>query len=747
MALCVPLFSSLAVEKPAHIGYVFPAGGKQGSTVTVKVGGEYVYGTTAALVSGAGVSVQVLDSRDPEAGMEFKKQKNKKKNQTVIDEVVTLKVTVAPDAEPGNRDICLVTTNCLSNKLTFQVSQLNEVVECETNNTLKAANTLPVLPVLVNGVIMPGDVDAFRFFAGKGSHLVVEVSARALLPYIADGVPGWFQAVIELYNAKGRQVAVANDFQFNQDPVLLYEVPEDGEFTLVIRDSIYRGRADFIYRIKIGELPFITGIFPLGASRGEKPVMVKLAGVNLPFATMPVSAGPDVPAVQHLAVTNKGLISNPVLFSVDPLPEMIQSRPATSESKAKQVVLPVILDGCISTPHEKHFTRFDGRKGQSICLDVHARRLGSPLDSTVSLSDSQGRVLAENDDIKDKGEGFITHQADSGLTVVLPEAGKYVVTITDKQGRGGPEYVYRLRISEPIPDFDLRITPAAALLPEGGSTPLTIHAIRRDGFNGAIALSLEDSRPGLSLDGALIPEGADKAVLTVSAARNSAGPHAPRILGRAVVDGTSLIREAIPAENLMQAFLYQHLLPFREETVFVSRQGAPFSLMPRIGKEGLVMSPGHEATLPLTIVRRSGFDGPIKLQLVDPPKGISLRKGYISAGRKEALMTLSADSKITVGLNGNLIFTAIMQRERDATPEEIAWRQKALATKNGITSKSDSGTSAPPVSATAPMKVTRPVIVTLPALPFKVVSVPPANTRSTDTVPAGSRKLRQNPVK
>ena len=44
---------------------------------------------------------------------------------------------------------------------------------------------------------------------------------------------------------------------------------------------MYRGREDFIYRMTIGELPFVTGIFPLGGRLGEKTT-VALTGWNLP---------------------------------------------------------------------------------------------------------------------------------------------------------------------------------------------------------------------------------------------------------------------------------------------------------------------------------------------------------------------------------------------------------------------------------------------------------------------------------
>ena len=48
-----------------------------------------------------------------------------------------------------------------------------------------------------------------------------------------------------------------------------------------IKDSIYRGREDFVYRITVGELPFVTSVFPLGGPAGTPP-KVELKGWNLP---------------------------------------------------------------------------------------------------------------------------------------------------------------------------------------------------------------------------------------------------------------------------------------------------------------------------------------------------------------------------------------------------------------------------------------------------------------------------------
>ena len=134
--------------------------------------------------------------------------------------------------------------------------------------------------MVINGQIMPGDVDRFRFRAKTGQKLVIETQARSLIPYLADAVPGWFQATVTLYNAAGKEMAVADDYRFNPDPVLFNEIPRDGIYELEIHDSIYRGRQDFVYRIAVGELPFITQMFPLGGKAGV-PTVASVDGWNL----------------------------------------------------------------------------------------------------------------------------------------------------------------------------------------------------------------------------------------------------------------------------------------------------------------------------------------------------------------------------------------------------------------------------------------------------------------------------------
>ena len=133
------------------------------------------------------------------------------------------------------------------------------------------------------------------------------------------------------------------------------------------------------------------------------------------------------------------------------------------------------------------------------------------------ITDAAGRQLAFNDDHEDKGSGLITQHADSYLSVKLPASGAYLVHLGDTQHKGGPDYAYRLRLSEPRPDFELRVPPASLNVRSGGNVALTVWAIRRDGFNGEISLALAHAPDGFTLSGARLPANQDRVSVTMAA--------------------------------------------------------------------------------------------------------------------------------------------------------------------------------------------------------------------------------------
>ncbi len=66
--VAVPVARAQQANVP-RIGYVYPAGGQQGTTVQVEIGGQYLDGVSAALVSGTGIEAKVIGLDKPLTGL------------------------------------------------------------------------------------------------------------------------------------------------------------------------------------------------------------------------------------------------------------------------------------------------------------------------------------------------------------------------------------------------------------------------------------------------------------------------------------------------------------------------------------------------------------------------------------------------------------------------------------------------------------------------------------------------------
>jgi hypothetical protein len=664
-ALLATASAARAQPFPPHVGYVFPAGGRRGETVRVKVGGQYLRGVREAFVSGEGVRAEVVEYVKPMDPREFNELREKirdlmkqrpmsadvreqmagiRKQLLTFDrnahpglvDTVLVDVTIAPDAAPGRREVRLGTPRGITNPLVFYVGTLPECAETETDNpsaypgssgygkapeaTRVEHDTDVTLPTVINGRIMPGDVDRYRFRAAKGQRLVARVSARDLMPYLADAVPGWFQATLALYDADGEEVAYADDYGFHPDPVLAVEVPADGEFVLEIRDAIYRGRKDFVYRIALGELPFVTGLFPLGGRAGTT-TEVEVSGWNLPVTRLTQDA--RAPGIDTVTVRQGEWLSNPRPFAVDTLPECREKEPDARPQETQSVTPPVIVNGRIGRPGDADVFRFTGRAGETVVAEVVARRLESPLDATLRLTDAAGRTLAFNDDHADKGAGLHTHHADSYVRVALPADGAYEVHVGDARRHGGPAYAYRLRVGPPRPDFRLRVAPSTLNLRGCQSEALTVYALRDDGFAGPIRLALADAPAGFVLGGGVIPAGRDEVRVTLTAPqRPSPTPYALHLEGRAGIEGREVVRPAVPAEDLMQAFAYRHLVPSEALLAGVSGRGMGRGPVRILGRLPLRIPAGGTASVRVGVPAETPM-GRVELELNDPPDGIA----------------------------------------------------------------------------------------------------------------------------
>ena len=723
----------VAQDDNPHIGYVYPAGGQQGTTFEVLLGGQDLDGAFMARVSGDGVTATIGEHIRPLNQGQFKEMQNRmgelqKKKEAAgeggsrgrgrrtepqeptgqwtaedeatlteirkwlatfsirrssvpaLVETVTLQVTISADAPPGRRELRMHTENGLTNPMVFCVGQLSERVEksgrdlaveesqkrggrgrkrqaisrpdpgtSPTSNEPETETDI-TLPAMLNGQILPGDVDRYRFEARQGQHLVVDVSARKLIPYLSDAVPGWFQATVALLDAEGREVVFDDDFRFHPDPVLHCEIPEDGTYVVEIRDALYRGREDFVYRVAVGELPYVTDVFPLGSQAGEEATF-SLNGWNL--AQTKFTRTIPEPGMHLVSSGQAGVASNLVPISVDTKPEHLEAEPNNSLDDAQQVTLPTIVNGRIDRAGDIDVFRIDCRAGTRIVAEVYARRLGSPLDSVIKLTDSDGKLVAMNDDYEDKTAGLTTHHADSRLSARIPRSGHYYLYLGDGQQQGGDAYAYRLYLGPLQPDFELRVVPSSVNARAGTTVPITVHAMRKDGFDGDIVLGLHESPPGFILSGGRIPAGCDIVRATLTVPSEVTIPISLSLAGQAIIQRRTVTRVAGPADDMMQAFIYRHLVPAEDFQVAVTGAARGSDAMGVLTTRPVRIPVSGMVKVPVIIPTRSFF-GEIQLELDNPPAGLSIDSVALS-GPGSVIVIRSEGDEVERGLKGNLI--------------------------------------------------------------------------------------------
>jgi hypothetical protein len=305
----------------------------------------------------------------------------------------------------------------------------------------------------------------------------------------------------------------------------------------------------------------VTSIFPLGARVGE-PVKIEMEGWNLEQTTLAPPPKDAAPGHHLIAATNGNLVSNHVPFALDTLPECLDAESNDEPSQAQKVTLPVIVNGRSDHPGDWDVFEVEGKAGETIVAEVHARRLGSPFDSFVKVTSADGKIIALNDDHYDAASGLNTDHADSYLMVKLPADGKYFIHVGDTRRHAGKPYAYRLRISPPQPDFELRLIPSKMVVRSKSSVAVKVFAIRRDGYNGPIKLSFKDLPEGFESGGATLPAGKQEVGLALKTSlEETEEPVNLTVIGSATVGDREIVNEAVPAEDTMQAFLWRHLLP------------------------------------------------------------------------------------------------------------------------------------------------------------------------------------------
>lgn len=557
-----------------------PMGGQAGTTVDVTISGENLDDLGELRFSHPGITATPKLGED---GVPLPNQYT---------------VTIAPDCPTGVHESRIMSRLGLSSSRVFSVGNLPEVIANESHNTLETATPLQVNSIC-NGQMKAKAIDYYTFEAKKGQRLVISSAAA--------GIDSKLKSVLIVADEDG------NDLQVERRGGAIDFTPEtDGKFVIKVHDLTYGGGPYYFYRLTVEEI-------------------AADAVVPRPASTRNVNAFSWPPTDLALAAAST------------------EVEPNNQSTKAQQITLPCDIEGSFFPAADIDTFEFAAKKGDVWWVEVASERLGLPTDPSITvhhvkqtgdqeeevdvtqLSDIPSPVKVSSNGYSYDGPPYNAGSSDILGKVEIKEDGLYRLRLTDLFGgtRDDARNIYRLIIRQAQPDFamvgwalhmNLRNGDRNALskpiaLRGGATMPIEVIVVRRDGFDGAIELGMENLPEGVTASGLTIPPGKCCGTLLVTAAE-----HAPRGLtsasfyGRAEIDGKLVTRQgsyasmAWPVTNAWSEIPSPRLLADVPVSVGGS-ENTPLSIAPAEDKVYEVIE-GKSLTLPLILSRRCEFSGP-----------------------------------------------------------------------------------------------------------------------------------------
>jgi len=513
LTACVICLAGLPAVAAPKITSIYPAGAMRGTSIEITIQGTGLKDIKHTLLQGAGVSISLMPGTD--------------------DTSRKATLTISRDAAPGRREVRFADERESSNVRVISVGQVPEVNEVEPNNTPDKVALQP-LPICFNGRLSEGsDRDGFKVRLRKGQVVLIEVEGLRVLANIYES---WLKGFLEVTDASGRPLATNQgtvDDYYRWDPVLRFDPPADGEYTIWFRDLNWRSDAKGVYRVTVGELPHAFATFPIGAQRGTKvnvePIAATLASMTPVFG--PVN--PDVTlGISEVMFTAGGLESNhrPFLWTKEPSLDVTAG--GLTRETAVPVQLPIALDGWFE-PGKPRWVSFDVKDKGWQHINGFAWRLGVPTDLELKVYDAAGNLVQEADD----GRGANGGQAGGRDPFIAREftPGKWFVRIRDVDDHGGKGYPFRVLMGAGHAILRGTFAPDAAGVPlSGGDIAVTVKCERIDLARGDIQVELIDAPAGVTVVNGTIATGKTEAAITIKVAAGAlpVGLHRIRIRAR-----------------------------------------------------------------------------------------------------------------------------------------------------------------------------------------------------------------------
>jgi hypothetical protein len=562
---------------PPSVTKLTPGGAPRGKTTRILATGANLDRVKAATASHPDVKVKLAEAKAGELALE---------------------VAVGGAAPVGAVQLTFAGDGGKSAPVALAIDRFAAVPEAGATDSAHAAMPVSLPATVVATIDRAGDVDYFRFSAKAGDQVGAQV--------VAGELGSKLDPALALTDAAGNVLAEGGTS-------LGFVVRQPGTYAISVRDREFRGGRDFHYRLHIGNVPVVTGVFPLAVQRG-RTTSVHVSGVNLGSSSLTVKvsvpadakSGSKVPV--PLGVSAVGSAS----VVVSEFPSVV-----TDPAAGADLRVPGSADGILTKPREAQSARFHAKKGERLLVEVLAQRAGSPVDPVVEVLDAAGKPVP---------------------LAVLRCAAKTSVTFRDHDSRGAgirldawnelavDDYLYvngevvRILALPKGPDDDAQFYQSAGQRLAFFGTSPTHHAF------GEAMFKVEAHPPGSKFP----PNGMP--VFHLNCRNDDGGPNYGKdsaLFFDPPADGTYQVRvtDARGAFGPTHAFRVTVRPPRPTFTATASVAG------PQLLKGGSV-------PVNVTVARTDGFDGPVSVSLKNLPPGFSAAPTTVESGHQAATLSL-----------------------------------------------------------------------------------------------------------
>jgi len=498
------------------------------------------------------------------------------------------------------------------------------------------------------GVIeTPGDRDEVQFEAKAGQTIALELAVKTIGSKLANGA-------LTLIDERGTALAADNGFD-SGDRFLAHTIPADGRYTARVADQMLGASKDHFYRLSIGALPCVTGVFPVSVGTNAE-TDVELIGFNLPAnARVRLKSGGagemDVtidteqfrPQRAFKAVVADGL-------------QLLETEPNDKPAQATALPVPGAVNGRIR-PTKQGSTdvdlfRIEAESGQAWIIETDAARRGSPVDTKIEVLHTDGQPVVRTMLQAVRNTAINFRGVDSnGNNIRLDNYEEMELT----------QYLYmngdvmRLFRMPQGPDSDMLMYTSAGKRRAYFDTTAVAHALDEQGF------IVEPRLPGEKLSATGLP------VFRVHYENDDDGERKlgsdSKVHFAAPTNGSYLVRVTDTRGHSGDTFAYR----------LIAREAKPDFTVNLSGANPTV-SPGSGQSFTVNAERRDGFDSEIRVDISELPPGFSVSTPIvIESGHTEAKGSIHAD------------IDAIKPNETNAATTKVT----ATATVNGKTVTKD----------------------------------------------------------